>query len=144
MGSCAGAEWARQKVVVQKRREEAKKRTSEFADSQIVWELPESMSLRKERTTWYVNDERIIGGIFSPAFIYVLKDAESNVVRYVGQTSEPTRRYMEHRNDDKLGTSFKMFIVDIGDAETEREYITRHLAQGCELLNLVLTKPKTK
>jgi hypothetical protein len=143
MGSRAGAEWARHKAVVQKREQEnleqKKQRAAGFGIPEIIWELPASMAYKKVGNDWHINGENLIGG-----FIYVLKVDGSNAVRYVGQTNEPTRRYMEHRNDDKLGTTFKMFIVDIGDAETEREYITRHLAEGCDLLNLVLTKPKTK
>lgn len=144
MGSLAGLEWARYIAKRQKQREEAKKYTRQFAETQIEWQLPETMSLKKVRTSWYVNGSKIIGCGFTHSFIYVLRDINSNEVRYVGQTSEPARRYMEHRLDDKLGVQFKMIIVDLGDAETEREWIARCIADGCKLLNVVLTKSKVE
>jgi len=140
MGNITGLQWARYIENRHKQWEEARKCTRKFAETQIEWKLPEAMILKKVRTDWYVNGSRIIGGAFTHSFIYLLKVINSNEVRYVGRTSEPIRRFMEHRLDDKLGVQFKMIIVDLGDAETEREWIARCIADRSKLLNVVLTK----
>ncbi len=140
MGNINGLQWALYYAEKRKQQEQKKKLTREFAETQIEWQLPEIFCTKKIRTTWYVNDERLIGYGLSRAFIYILRAVENSEVRYVGQTTDPARRYMEHRLDDKLGAPFKMIVVDVGDAETERAWIARCTSEGCELLNLILTK----
>lgn len=54
------------------------------------------------------------------------------------------RRHMEHQRDNKLGVKFKMVVVDVGGDAAEREWIARCRADGCKLLNQVLTNSKTE
>lgn len=144
--SIAGWEWARYKAEKQKKRQENKKRTREFAETLIEWRLPEAMlpvrskrfkwGYREYHTSWYIN------GSNSPnSFVYLLKEVQSDEVRYVGLTDDPPRRHMEHRRDDRIGAPFKMVVVDVGDANTEQEWINRYISQGCALVNLIGTKP---
>jgi hypothetical protein len=152
MGNITGLQWALYYAEKQKQQEAKKERTRNFIETQIEWQLPESLlpvkcvKRKKKRYSylnapplWYTN-----GSDKPQSFIYVLKDVDSNEVRYVGLTDDPPRRNLEHLRDNKLGVKFKMFVVAIGDAETEREWIIRCTAEGCKLLNVVSTKPSAE
>ena len=141
----AGWEWARYKKEKQKRWEEEQKRTRKFAEGEVIWQLPDDMlpvrskkikwRKREHNTCWYIN-----GSNDPKSFVYLLKEIESDLIRYVGITDDPPRRHMEHRRDNKLGTQFTMVIVDVGGTDAEREWIARCLSDGCNLLNIVSTK----
>lgn len=142
--------WARHKEKKQRERQEKQEHTREFSETKIEWQLPESMlpircvkskqikwSYLNEHPRWYIN------GSNSPqSFVYILKDIKDNEVLYVGLSDDPPRRHMEHRRNNKLGVPFKMIVVAVGDADTEREWIARCNADGCKLLNIALIKPK--
>ncbi len=140
MGSTTGLQWARYLEQKFNKREEAKKRTKEFAETQIEWALPNEFQVTKVRNSWYVNGYKVIGSSFTNSFVYILKESDSGAVRYVGLTSDPVRRYQEHRQNNKLGVSFKLVIVDVGDAESEKRWALRYCQEGCDLLNVTLTK----
>jgi len=141
-----GWKWA---LYYEKKNREMFEHSREFSEAKIEWQLPESMlpvrcvkskqkrwSYLNQTPRWYIN-----GSTIPQSFVYLLKDI-NNEVLYVGRSDDPPRRHMEHRKINKLGVPFKMIIVAVGDADTEREWITRCNADGCKLLNIALTKPK--
>lgn len=146
----AGWEWARHKEKKQQQRQKKQKLTRDFAETKIEWQLPESMlpirSVRIRKIKWTYGEDGTcwyINGSNSPqSFVYILKDIKDNEVRYVGLSDDPPRRHMEHRRNNKLGVPFKMIVVAVGDADTEREWIARYVDSGCDLLNIASTKPK--
>lgn len=98
MGSRAGAEWARHKAIKQKRQQEKQEKTRVFIETQIEWQLPESMlpvrckkfkqkkwSIFNVQPCWYINSSDM-----PQSFIYVLKEFDTNETRYVGITDDPT------------------------------------------------------
>jgi hypothetical protein len=143
MGDASGLAWAKYWKDKHDTRREAATRSREAAGSNIEWRLPpELLPVRSERrkflsntyfTCWYVQ-----GSTKPVYFVYLLKDAETREVRYVGLTDDPPRRHMEHRRSKRLG-QFSMSVVAVGDEATEKEWIARQLQAGCNLLNKVST-----
>lgn len=142
-----GWKWA---LYYEKKNREMYEHSREYSEDKIEWQLPESMlpvrcvkskqirwSYLNQTPRWYIN-----GSAIPQSFVYLLKDIKDNAVLYVGLSDDPPRRHMEHRRKNKLGAQFKMIIVAVGDADTEREWIARCNADGCKLLNIALTKPK--
>lgn len=145
MKNIAWWEWARFKEQKKKERAESKKRTREFAEEWIEWELPtELLPVKSKRFKWGYREYHIswyVNGSDTPqSFVYLLKEQEHGQVRYVGLTDDPPRRHMEHRRDDKIGAPFKMVIVAVGDENTEREWIGRCISNGHILLNVIANK----
>ncbi|OIR17326.1 hypothetical protein GALL_23510 [mine drainage metagenome] len=149
MGNIDGLKWALYYAEKKKKRQEQQRRTRNYIETQIEWQLPESMlpvrckkfkqkkySIFNVPPLWYIN-----GSDKPQSFVYVLKDIDNNEVRYVGLTEDPPRRKMEHQRDNKLNGNFKMVIVAVGDADTEREWIARCIKDGCKLINVVSIKP---
>ncbi|MDO8788581.1 MAG: GIY-YIG nuclease family protein [Sulfuritalea sp.] len=143
MGDPSGLAWAKHWKNKHDKRREAATRSREAAEANIEWLLPSQLlPVRSERrkflsdtyfTCWYVQ------GATKPVyFVYLLQDAETQKVRYVGLTDDPPRRLMEHRRSKKLG-QFRISVVAVGDETTEREWIARQLEAGCNLLNKVST-----
>ena len=142
--SYSGWEWARAKAERQKKQSEAEKRTRKYSEDQIDWQLSEDLLpvrskkirfMGCENDVWYTN-----GSTISQSFVYLLKEAETNEVRYVGLTNDPPRRLLEHQRDKKLEVRFKMVVVAVGDADTEHQRITDSIVAGCKLTNIVKTK----
>ena len=150
MGNINGLQWVQYYAEKKKQQLEKQKRSRDFVQTQIGWELPESLlpvrcvkskqvkySYCNIQPRWFVN------GLDTPqSFVYVLKAIESDEIRYVGLSDDPPRRFLEHQQNDKLGIQFKMVVVAIGNAETEREWIERCIKDGCNLLNISLTNRK--
>ena len=131
-------EWGHNK----QQQREKQKRTRQFVEKTIEWQLPASLLPVRSRTVrwgyrlystrWYVN-----GSSISQLFVYVLKENESGAIRYVGLTDDPPRRHMEHLRNGVLEGKFKMVVVAVGNEVTEKEWIARCLADACKLLNVI-------
>lgn len=119
-------EWGRARQQKRLRKIEKGKRSREFAENTIKWDLPDPVYAR-----WRVKVS------ITQSFVYVLKETGNNSIRYVGLTDDPPRRHMEHRRNNVLNGKFEMIVVAIGDQDTEREWIARCLEEGCDLLNII-------
>jgi len=94
-------------------------------------------------------------GLFRAGCIYVLKDPDTELVRYVGKTFSPTRRFYEHLNYNpnyrnkrtnwigSLAKHCKKPIIEIIDecdeftwSDKEKGYIKMYKACGARLLNM--------
>ncbi len=138
----SGWEWAKYRAKRQDELREYQTRTRAHAEVQIEWQLPpELLPVRKRRIRflsdkysylWYVN-----GNSKPQSFVYVLKDPNTKAIRYVGLTDDPPRRHMEHRKSKKLGASFLMVVVAVGDEQTEKYWISKCVAEGCDLINIL-------
>ena len=139
----SGWEWAKYRAKRQDELREFQTRTRAHAKSQIEWLLPAELLPVQEKRVRFLSDKYsylwYVNGSTKPQyFVYLLKDQSTNAVRYVGLTDDPPRRHMEHRKSKRFGTSFHMVVVAIGDEQTERQWITKCLAEGHSLLNAVI------
>lgn len=119
------------------------KKTREYAEKLIAWDLPDKLqpiSCRKcvpkyGGKAWYVWSTRFQDVGNGNGFIYVLLEENTNKVRYVGITEDPPRRMLEHRKNNILTGEFRMKVYELGHKEAENYWIKYYRDQGCLLLN---------